>query len=102
MTAVILDDPPRDGKSQSHPGCFRREKWIKYMVTVFGIYSGSGVFDNKRDGRVTLLSRYQPKSLCGCGTSGHCFDRILDQIQDYLLKLGAVGHYSRKVFLKFG
>ena len=57
---------------------------------------------DKRDDRIAVLGRYQPKSLCGCGTSGHCFDRVLDQIQDYLLKLGAVGHYLRKVFLKFG
>ena len=49
------------------PEGFRREKWIKYVVSVFGIYSGSGVLDRKRDDRIPVLGRYQPKGLYGCG-----------------------------------
>jgi hypothetical protein len=30
IAAVILDDRPRNGKSQSHSGRFRRKKRIKY------------------------------------------------------------------------
>ena len=64
------------------------------------MYSGPGVLDRKRDNRIFTLARYHPNLLCGRGPIRHCFDPILDYVQDYLLELNGVSHYLRKVLLK--
>ena len=66
-TAVILDDPPRDRKSQTHPGMLRREKWIEYMRLRFlEFIPGPVSWTEIETTEFLVLGRHQPKGPYGC------------------------------------
>ena len=79
---VFVDDALCHGESESHAVFFCGEEGHEDVGYVFGVDSGSGVFDFERAGTVVFV--------CGdfeCSSLGHGFDGVLEDVLDCAVEL---------------
>ena len=86
-----LDDHPTNGKPYAGPGGLCRKKRFEDTVLVLTPQSRTGVFHGNHNIGGLLDDIGAHLQVAGTiGHGAHCFDRVRNQIQKYLLQLASI------------
>lgn len=98
-----LDDHATNRQPNASPGRLGRKKWLKNMIAAVTFNSSAGVFDGDDDfgkSRNEESADTQVTGTAGHGTHG--FNRVRNQIQEYLLQLASIAEQLREAVAQVG
>ena len=84
-----VDDRPANRQPHPRAAGLRGVKCIEHALEMRRIEARPGIAHRHNDTCVVLLGADQQLSWL-CLNRAHCFDRVQDQVQDYLLQLNAI------------
>jgi hypothetical protein len=90
FASVVFDHRRTDREPQSHTAGLCRKERVEDVLSILGSNSGSGVLHRQPHGRVTVETRCEPQTSFFRSHGAHCVDRVLEEVQQYLLELCAI------------